>query len=240
MPGTVLVAIGLAASCGGAPAVTSPSAGVSLPSGLAIVFDDPAGVLAGRAAEIREGIATAYSRASPQISIAGVTATASGDLGRVIPGWGIGGFAHGPAHVELAVDPRLDAGLLAERLPRMSAHEFHHVARFRGPGYGGTLLEALVSEGLADHFAIDLMGGPAPPWATALSPGDLERWLDRARAEFDSRTYDHGAWFVGRGSIPVWAGYAIGFELVRRHRAAHPGTTAASLVNTPAAEFRPD
>jgi hypothetical protein len=31
---------------------------------------------------------------------------------------------------------------------------------FRGPGYGRTLLEAIASEGLADHFAVELLGVP--------------------------------------------------------------------------------
>ncbi len=208
------------------------------PSALTIVISDPNGALAGREDAIRQWIQDIFDTAARQISVSGTIVTVTTDLGRVIPGWGVGGFTLNAANVELAVDPRLDDALLAQRLPQMAAHELHHVARYRGPGYGQTLLEALVSEGLADHYAVDLLA-IVPPWSRALSASDLELWLERAREELDSPGYDHGAWFIGRGTMPVWAGYSIGFELVSRYRAAHPGATAASLVDTPAEAFRP-
>jgi len=205
---------------------------------LTIVLSDPSGALADREEAIRQWIRGVFDVASRQISVSGTIVTVTTDPQRVIPGWGVGGFTLDAANVELGVDPRLDSGLLAQRLAQMTAHELHHIARFRGPGYGQTLLEALISEGLADHYAVDLLGG-IPPWSQALSPADLGLWLDRAREEFDSPAYDHAAWFLGRGTIPLWAGYSIGFELVGRYRAAHPGATAASLVDTSAEAFRP-
>lgn len=230
-----LALLPVAACDDSSPTAPQPPQGAAA---LTIVFSDPSGALADREEAIRQWIRGVFDVASRQISVSGTIVTVTTDAQRVIPGWGIGGFTLDAANVELAIDPRLDSGLLAQRLPQMTAHELHHVARFRGPGYGQTLLEALVSEGLADHYAVDSLGG-IPPWSQALSPADLELWLDRAREEFDSPAYDHAAWFLGRGTIPVWAGYSIGFELVARYRAAHPGATAASLVDTPAEAFRP-
>ncbi|WP_406721174.1 DUF2268 domain-containing putative Zn-dependent protease [Thioclava litoralis] len=48
-------------------------------------------------------------------------------------------------------------------LLRVLLHEYHHVLRGDGPGYGRSLEEALVSEGLAQlfvHQVLDVL--PAP------------------------------------------------------------------------------
>jgi uncharacterized protein YjaZ len=47
----------------------------------------------------------------------------------------------------------------------------------------------------------------------------------------------HGEWFGGTGSIPRWAGYTLGVELVTAYLATHPGVTAAALVHEPAASI---
>ena len=167
--------------------------------------------------------------------------TVNSNPSRLVPGWGLGGFTQNGTSVEIAIDASSSEATVEERLPPLAAHEFHHAARFRSPGYGRTLLQAMVSEGLADHYAAELTGRPLPPWVLALSGDEIDEWIERARPEFDSTGYDHSAWFFGRGAaIPVWAGYAIGFRLVSDYQAAHSGATAASLVNLGADSFRPD
>ena len=236
--GLALVLLVLALPGCNSSSPTEPSTG---PDGLTIVFDDPNNLLGGRSAVIRREIERAFVLAADRISIEGLVARVNADLARVIPGYGLGGFAHGPNEVEIAVDPAATEALIVERMPWIAVHEFHHAARFRGPGYGNTLLQAMVSEGLADHFAFELFGPPRAPWTTALAGDELETWLDRARAEFDSTRFDFAAWFFGTGGeIPVWAGYAIGFRLVSDYKDANRDATAASLVHTPAGAFRPD
>ena len=66
--------------------------------------------------------------------------------GDVIPEWGIGGHAPAPGLIQISLNPdRFDSGLMLRTL----VHEFHHLIRWDGPGYGKSLGEALVSEGLA-------------------------------------------------------------------------------------------
>ena len=82
-------------------------------------------------------------------------------------------------------------------------------------GYGETLFDALITEGLADHFDREVNGGDPPPWSTSLSDAQREVWLKRAREEFGSTSYDHAAWFYGKeGGQPKWTGYALGYHLV--------------------------
>ena len=212
------------------------------PNGNVILFADPSGALRPLERRIRSLIEEALARSRGELAVTGVTLTISPDASRTIPGWGMGGFTSNAATVEMFIDPGFPgiAALIETRLSPLTAHELHHAVRVRGPGIGRTLLDALVSEGLADQFALELYGGPPTPWMIALQGAELEEWLDRASKEFDSTTYDRPSWFRGNGTIPRFAGYAIGHELVVRYQAAHPGQSAADLVGVAAEAFRPD
>ncbi len=225
-----------AAGCSG----SSPTApgGSANGDGVSISFNSSA--LVELEPVIRREIESTFDLARREIPIGGLKVVV--DAGRhLVPGWGVGGFAPSPGRrIELSVDRSLAEELIIERLPSITAHELHHVGRHRGPGYGGTLLEAMVSEGLADHYAQELFGRPTPPWAMAIPASQIDLWIEKARPELDSRNYDHGRWFFGRSAlVPRWAGYTIGFELVQRYKDANPGATAASLVDAEADLFRP-
>jgi len=160
--------------------------------------------------------------------------------GRVIPERGYVGYAPSGALIQLAVDPA-NANLracLGETLERTIAHEFHHVMRWRGPGYGRTLGEALVSEGLAGRFAAQLYGDDPEPWEAALSDTELAKFSGVAASQWTADDYDHAQWFFGSDTYPRWVGYSLGYDLVGRYLSDHPDETAASLVDTPAHEFR--
>jgi hypothetical protein len=138
--------------------------------------------------------------------------------------------------------PRLRKSLETLLAPAV-AHELHHSSRIRtNPGYGTTLGEAMVSEGLADHFAEELYPHTAQPWDHALTKAQERELWKLARSELSSTTYDHGAWFFGTSSMPAWAGYTFGYEMVGRYLRVH-GTTAALAVHVDAAKvlsgFRP-
>jgi hypothetical protein len=233
-----------------AVSVLSPacdSGGGSSPSGPdtsaanEIRLSDPNGQLRGQEATIRELVTSTLDRVNGVLPLTGVTITVIADASRAIGGYGLGGFTPNANTVEIYVDPAFPslAQLLPDRLPPLAAHELHHAKRFRGPGYGSTLLEAMVSEGLADHFSIELLGAPVPPWSDAFPIDETARYLDLARPELDSTSYDHDRWFFSASpQLPRWTGYTLGFRLVEAYQAEHPGT-AADLVNTPADAFRP-
>ncbi len=84
----------------------------------------------------------------------------------VIPEKGHLGYAPEKGVICITIDPEHPAlrANLDMSLERMLAHELHHSARWDGPGYGATLGEALVSEGLAGHFAQEVLGGTREPW----------------------------------------------------------------------------
>ncbi|WP_411911731.1 DUF2268 domain-containing putative Zn-dependent protease [Rhodovulum sulfidophilum] len=96
-----------------------------------------------------------------------------------------------------ASGPRSSRQRHGEPLERTIVHELHHALRWRGPGYGRTLGEALVTEGLAGHFAQQLYGGPPEKWESSLDAEGLAQAESDAAAAWDDEAYDHAAWFFG-------------------------------------------
>lgn len=148
-----------------------------------------------------------------------------------IPEWGLGGSTYGPRSIVLAVDP--DHGIEGEHVFSTLVHEIHHAMRWRGPGCGSTLVERLVSEGLAQTFEAEC-SGVVPLYAA----GEVtQEQLALAVGAFDEEPVDEGRWFFGAGDLPRWFGYRFGYQLVSE-RVAALGSDAAALVNEPAATFR--
>ena len=140
-------------------------------------------------------------RAIPEVGVGGSTDPADGDVFLAIDGTPPGGLRHA----------------LETWLPQALAHELHHSSRIRrGPGYGETLGEALVSEGLAEHFVDELLPATPPrPWDNALSKAQ-ERALWRRAEPMLSSTYDHNTWFFGGYRMPRWGGLHPGIPHGRR------------------------
>lgn len=161
---------------------------------------------------------------------------------RSISSRGDGGYTD-PASgtVKIWLDPgfRDFRWTLSSSMPLTVAHELHHSARVqRGPGYGATLRQAIVTEGLADMFSLEVYPRAArPPWTSALPRQSLCKWWERASKEFmEGRSYDHSLWFFGRGErVPRWTGYTLGYELVEAYLAEQPTRSAAELVDVEAA-----
>lgn len=157
--------------------------------------------------------------------------------GAVIPEVGTTGRAYRPGLCSLTVDPlnpnfavSLDHG----DIRRTIAHEVHHCRRFAGPGYGDTLGEALVSEGLAGHFAGTLFDASPEPWECALDDAALRAHRPSA-AELQAPNEDHAGWFFGAGGrLPRWLGYTLGYRIVGDWLAANPAPEGETWVNVPA------
>lgn len=157
----------------------------------------------------------------------------------VIPEKGHVGHAPEPGVIYVTVDPA-SAHLRANQdasLERMFAHELHHAARWEGPGYGSSLGEALVAEGLAGVFAHEVFGGQPEPWER-LTGSAILPYLERAATQWGLSDYGHNAWFFGYGDLPRWLGYSLGFQLVNAYLADHPDSSAASLADADAQTFR--
>lgn len=120
-------------------------------------------------------------------------------------------------------------------LQRTVSHELYLSLRAEGPGYGVTLGEGLVSEGLALHFEAMAYGDPDVP-----NDPDLQEILDPAMREaismWESPDFNRAAWFAGPKGRAI--GHALGYRLVGRALE----TAEASPIEAatwPAARFHP-
>lgn len=157
-----------------------------------------------------------------------------------IPEIGIGGYNPSEDEIIISIDVgfnNIDHSIATELGPTI-AHEIHHLKRRRSVGYGGTLLEACISEGLADHFSLEVFGIDPPIWSVALSGSELEQWIDEAKMVWNNNSYNHPGWFYGTTSeIPRWTGYAIGFKIVCDFLLQNPETKPSTLHNMVANAF---
>lgn len=159
-----------------------------------------------------------------------------------IPEIGIGGYAPDVKTIYIYLD--LDHAKLKEAIQSdlisVLAHESHHIMRWRGPGYGSTLLEALVTEGLADHFDIEITNRKEPPpWSVAMHGSELETMKLQSSLELNSTGYNHSDWFFGskKRGIPRWTGYTLGFQLVSNYLKKNPEFKSSQLYSKKAEEF---
>ena len=159
--------------------------------------------------------------------------------GCVIERFGFVGYAPTADMIQLTVDPHNPnlTDHLGEPFERMVAHEYHHTLRCVAPGYGRTLGEALVSEGLAGHFARELYRNPPEHYEDALDPDALDELAPLALTHWDDAAYDHPRWFFGARDLPVHAGYTLGYVLVGTHLDACAESSAAGLAHEPASSF---
>ena len=190
-------------------------------------------------AAVDAAVADVRRRAAPVVTLPSLDLVVSAVPGRGIRETGHVGHSFYPGAIFLTLDPdnpRL-ADNLGEPLARMIAHELNHALRWETVGYGATLGEALVSEGLAGQFVAQLFASPPEPWEQALEGTELGTVVRAAQEELHAPRYDHNAWFFGAGRHPRWAGYRLGYALVGEWLAAKPDRTASGAISVPASEI---
>jgi uncharacterized protein YjaZ len=207
-------------------------------SSITLHFLDARGTLAEIGGWLRQCLTETHEKASGLMPLQPLDVVVQSGK-RVILEKGHLGYASEPGVIFVTVDPdnpALRANADAS-LERMFAHELHHAARWDGPGYGSFLGEALVSEGLAGHFALELFGGSPEPWEQ-LPESEVRAYAALAARDWDSSDYNHEAWFLGCGDLPRWLGYSLGFRLTGRFLSDNPHSRASSLVAVAARELR--
>ena len=197
------------------------------------------GALGTVATFIEDEFTKSLKKISSALSVSDVDVVVYDNSKGVIPEVGIGGYSPNGHVMFLYLDATSSIlkKTIQEQLKKTLAHELHHCMRWRNPGYGKTLLEALVSEGLADHFDLEVNGGNLQPWCTALHGEEVTTFFKRAEREYNVKDYHHREWFFGTGSLPRWVGYTLGYQIVGTYLKKYPDQTAASLVSTPAKAF---
>lgn len=210
-------------------------------SDICLVFDnDPA--LSEHKTLIQEIVTDAFEAINAKMPIDNLTIEIVANPRQAIPEIGLGGFNPSTDKVIISIDPDFAnlAASLKKELGAQLAHEIHHAKRRRSVGYGNTLLQALVSEGLADHFSIEVFGIDPPLWSVALTEEEVQQWIEMAMQSWNETGYDHSKWFFGTTTeVPRWAGYSIGYGLVKNYLEENPNRKPSNLHNEPASSFTP-
>ena len=187
---------------------------------------------------LEQRIAQTWDRVAPLLQLPSVDIVVHRDPGNIIAEWGVGGYTPSAHLVYLAIDTQRlsrQPEAVLQYLHRITAHELHHCARWSAPGYGTTLGEALVSEGLACLFEAEQSDQIPPFYATALNADDQQRLYAQAITEKDTQPYNHYQWFFGTHPerITRHAGYSLGYALVAEY-ARHTSSNATALAHLPA------
>lgn len=181
--------------------------------------------------EIRQASRDAVAQASDHADLPDFDLVVRAHQDRSADG-AVQGQCPAPGVIEIALTPdRFDPAHFARALVRQMAH----LIRREGPGYGKSLGEVLVSEGLAGHFVLQVMGGP-PDAVDAVRPA--QGVMRQSMNEWARRDYDHSRWFQGKGDLRRGTGNSLGHRLIAEHLAQNPGDSAASLAAASADPFR--
>jgi uncharacterized protein YjaZ len=155
---------------------------------------------------------------------------------------GIGGFTPNENLIFISLNPIHPSfsNALKNELSFIVAHELHHTIRWQKQVEGDTLLEAMVFEGLADHFAQELTGRNKPSiYSCALTSEQKKTFFKKASGEWLKSSYDNNLWFFGSEPevVPRWTGYTLGYDLVATYLHNHPEATASMLARADASLF---
>lgn len=228
-------------SCSSSDDIQNNSVEISKEQNIQLIFQNRA-ELKPYKTTIQNSVNEANSAIQPLMPIDNLIIRILADKSQTISEIGIGGYNPNENEVLIYIDtdyPNLEASVKAE-LPAMIAHEMHHAKRQRSVGYGNTLLEAIISEGLADHFSIEVTGISTPRWSIAVQGEELQNWITTASQIWDDNSYDHPKWFFGTtGEIPRWTGYSIGYELVKNYLDDNPDARPSNLFDEPVNSFLP-
>lgn len=181
--------------------------------------------------EVRQASRDAVARASGHADLPDFDLVVRAQADRSADG-AVQGHCPAPGVIEIALTPdRFDP----EHFTRALVRQIAHLVRWEGPGYGRSLGEAVVSEGLAGHFVLQVLGGQ-PDSIDAVRPA--QGTLRQAMNEWARRDYDHARWFQGKGDLRKGTGNSLGHRLIGEYISQNPDNSAASLAHAPAEPFR--
>lgn len=151
----------------------------------------------------------------------------------VIKETGEDGFTIGKDWIRIAIDPTRGKAKLGRTItdfiPATVYHEMSHIARELYVVGSGTLLDAVIFEGLADTFAREQWPTFNAPWSRC-GKRQFQRLLKFLKKEKNNKKFSHGDWFFGTGKQPRWLGYTLGGYIVQSAKEKNPGLTALKMM----------
>ncbi|PIN85853.1 MAG: hypothetical protein COV47_00090 [Candidatus Diapherotrites archaeon CG11_big_fil_rev_8_21_14_0_20_37_9] len=123
-------------------------------------------------------------------------------------------------YVYLSVNP-VNRKQMINAVKKTLTHEYNHAVRFQYfPNSSSmTLLETLIFEGLAENFTTEIADKNLSPWASSLTDQAAAEIFKKIKSILSStnRKAYYSVFFENK-KFPLWAGYAIGYRLVKKFR----------------------
>jgi len=133
---------------------------------------------------------------------------------KVIRETGESGFTESSDFIRLGIDPDRTDKSVKNVVPSTIYHEICHAARQRKLDFSRTLLDAVISEGLATAFEEKMFPRFVAPWGI-YSKLEIDKLLKIFDGHRTDRSYNYFEWFQGMGKLPRWLGYKVGAYLIR-------------------------
>jgi hypothetical protein len=204
----------------GAQALKKATAdGTSLPQVIAHALARINALLPGPPTTITVSYASSGSQVIPQTGTNGYTDPGTGDI-----------------TLAFAQTPQASLSTIMQLwLPRTFSHEIDHSVRIlAGPGFGASLLEEIITEGISSAFDLAAFPGTPSPWDRAITRSqECALWKQAQPLLGSPGLYDQ--WMFGGGGIPHWTGFTIGYDIVTGYRQRHPDTSWPAITAASAA-----
>lgn len=187
-------------------------------------------------AAIKRAFERAQKSVSEALRLNEVDVVCIADKYRVIPETGMSGFTPNRHLVYLYVDAAKT--LDEDELYATLCHEFAHVKRYEASGYGETLLDSIIFEGLAVAFEEEMPSGQGTFFVNYMKSNNNAPLSEKIKKHFGDRQFSHFHWFIEESDeLPRWTGYRVGYYLVTQYM-EKTGKKASELLVEDTAKFR--
>ena len=163
--------------------------------------------------KITSGFNRAFEVAKNLLGVSGIDVLCIDDHNQVIPETGMSGYTPNRNLIYLYVDSTM--ALEEDEVFYTLMHEFSHAMRYDGPGYGDTLFDSMVFEGLGVALEEQVSGGHGSFLSNFIRTKDNQELLDKVVSHFGDRQFDRFYWFIQESDdLPRWTGYRVGYYIV--------------------------
>jgi uncharacterized protein YjaZ len=116
------------------------------------------------------------------------------------------------------------------------AHEYNHALFFAEHAATQTLVDSLISEGLAENFREEVVGGEVAPWSKALTVEECHAALETLRSYLKKEDMYEDVFWKGE-KYKKWTGYSIGYNIVKSFRETEKNITWEKLIKMDSMEI---
>lgn len=128
---------------------------------------------------------------------------------------GLGGFCPWKNVILIFLNPQKS---WENSLKETIIHEFVHSISPFYKGGNFSIGEGLIFEGLAENFREKVFGGESAPYSKALNEEEAMEILNEIKDKLNSKNWnEYIEIFYGTKKYALWAGYSIGYYLIKRY-----------------------